>query len=289
MNQADPVLLDEMAQAKALYDRRDPKTYAAYYEIYRKNPGYVFVYECLGHCLLNGIGIAKDKAKAREFFVYASQNGDPDAKKWVDYCDRADAPVPPQAAYSAHQAVPAANTQKPIGRSALAASGNIVAMIIGLILALLSLMTPFVDTIQAGGSSRNTTSFYRILDEMGDVADTFSSRMEVLKEMFEAGDEAAFVAGTYVLAMVLILVAFIMTVIAIISMATGKTKSFFNNISGIAGGMLIIDLIAASWLLIINNAVGSDVLHFNGTFFIMALISLATMVVSSVAKRIARV
>lgn len=60
-------------------------------------------------------------------------------------------------------------------------------------------------------------------------------------------------------------------------------------VSGIAGGMLIIDLIAASWLLIINNAVGSDVLHFNGTFFIMALISLATMVVSSVAKRMARV
>lgn len=279
----DNELQNLMSQAKVLYARRDPGTYRAYYDIYTKYPNNPYVCESLGHCLLNGIGIPADRAAAREFFSYAAQNGDPNAAQWVQICDNGGVPVMPGNSYS----VPAAQPvyQNAPVQAARTGGGNIAAMIIALILAVLNMSTPFVKAIQDAGGFV-AVSMYQVTHLAGNIF-IFSgvSGIRLLYYMFEQGGTSAVIACTYIIAVLMFFAAVIEIIIAIAMLGSNNAKHFWRCIRVTAAAMLLIDVIAFAWVMMVNVGFDKMVLSFYPLYYVEVAVSFTIIVICSICGR----
>lgn len=269
---AEEELRNQMTQAKAMYDRGDPNTFNCFYAIYMKNPDNPYVSEWLGHCYLNGIGVPKNRAQARQWFVFAAQKGDANAAKWLEVCDAPQVPQTPNAGYQ--------NVKS-------AGSNNIGAMIVALIFCVVAVSTPFFDTIKLSTIFGDLTgSMYQIINLIRNLLSwTSTSDIEFLVEMFKEGGAAAIVAASYIIAVLMFFAAVIELIISIVSLAGNKAKSFWSSTRGAAGAILLIDVIALAWVLVIDNEAGGFVLSFTPWYYLLAVLALVVIIICSSCSR----
>ena len=274
------LFLNQMTHAKALYDQRNPGTFKCYYDIYLKYPNNPYVCECLGHCLYNGVGIQKNREKAREWFVFAAQNGDANAVKWIEMCNapqvsqmpnNSQVPPIPNAGNPSHYAQ-SAGQQLP-NQSANSTGSNIGAMIVSLIFCVIVVGTPFFETIK-----------YTIL-----FSDHSGSMYQILK-VFKAyselvGDANVALGVSFLIAILAFLVAIIAIILAVVALASSNIKAFWNSIRTADGVMMLIDLVALFWVLVINNETDLAEFGFTPLYFILAVLALVVIIICSTCSR----
>ena len=158
-------------------------------------------------------------------------------------------------------------------------------IVFSFILAVFLMTAPFLKTLsfknEKGSISELIESFRYLLHWV------YDDDLEALKAMLSAGGGASYVAGSYILAVVLYIAMALELIITLVYIGNNDIRSFWKSMVVFAGVALLIETIALSWVEIINNdSLFDDArMEYTGLFPLYVMAAIVLLIIAVVNRR----
>ena len=254
--------------------QKDPQAYEIYSMIVNNDQTCGRAYLGLGHCYLNGIGCERDVNRARYCYDKAFGLGENGAYEYLEECNAIIRQSSPAKADTVGQ------DEYSLSEETINSETETVPIVISLVLAVFLMTAPFLKTISFAGESG---SFWELIKSLRSLLRwVYKDNSEALRAMLEDGGSSAYVAGSYIVAIILYFALAIELLVSVIRLAISNIRSFWKSIRGFADGMLIIEAIAFSWIAIINSEGDFAGIHmkFTGLFWAYVISAVILLVIA---------